>query len=202
MSTMNNDAVIEAAGGLVWRAIGDERKIAVVHRTSRHGDEWILPKGKFDRDKGDKSLVDTARREVFEETGCEKEKLRLANFAGSIGYSAGDKPKTVLFWNMILEGECNFKESKEIKELKWLPVNDAVNLLSYPKEKTLLKENIFSEDFLGGRKPATLWKFMNIFKSTSHKRLDDEIPVFESDLKTMIESRLKKGQAISPWAEN
>lgn len=202
MVTGDNGEVIEAAGGLVWRENGDAKRIAIVHRTSRgYGDEWILPKGKFNESQ-DKTLRDTAVREVHEETGCDREKLRIENFAGSIGYSVGGKPKIVLFWNMVIEGECKSKKSEEIKEVKWLPISEAVDLLSYPKEKALLKESSLSEAFSYGRKPATLWRLKRIFKSTSHKRLEDEIPTFESELNSLIELRIKDRKNISPWAEN
>ncbi|HDD60964.1 MAG TPA: NUDIX hydrolase, partial [Chloroflexi bacterium] len=42
----NNKSVIQAAGGIIWKEDGSERKFAVVHR-HKHND-WSLPKGKVD----------------------------------------------------------------------------------------------------------------------------------------------------------
>ncbi len=199
MVTKDDVEVIEAAGGLVWRENEGARRIAIAHRTGRYGDEWILPKGKFDKSK-DETLRDTAVREVYEETGCDKNELRIENFAGKICYLVENKPKNVLFWNMIAEGECKPTKSKEIKEIKWLPISEAVNMLSYPKEKALLRESSVPEAFPHGRRPAFLG-LRRVFKSTSHKRLADEVPKFESELNTLIELRIRGRKNISPWAE-
>src|SRR5512139_3933174 len=96
-----NDAsrsnVILAAGGIVWRDSPRGRQLAVVHRPKY--DDWTLPKGKLD--PGER-WQDGARREVEEETGF---RVTLESFAGGCAYLTRRGPKSVLYWNMRLEGE-------------------------------------------------------------------------------------------------
>ncbi len=136
--------VIEAAGGLVWQENRSGKKLAVIHRT-RYGDEWTLPKGKRKRKwiilKKEK-WIETAIREVCEEIGCESEKLIITSFAGGTIYLAEGRPKVVLFWNMLLNADYQPKETdSEVDQVKWLSVNEALDLLFHLKERDLVREN-------------------------------------------------------------
>lgn len=194
----NEGEVIKAAGGLVWREGPDGAKVAIVHRT-RYGGEWTLPKGKLRKDENWKKA---AEREVIEETGCTK--LRIESFAGSTSYLAGDRPKIVLFWNMVAEGQCKFEKTEEVDQIRWLPVRKASELLRYPKERALIKDAFLvnskprgvnregKEDYielLHGRKPAMFCWLKKIFKSTSHKRLDAAVGPRELELRNLIDKR-------------
>ena len=136
--------VIEAAGGLVWREVQGARKLAIVHRI-RYGDEWALPKGK--RKKKfiiirTEKWIETAKREVCEEIGCEPEMLKIESFAGGTIYLAKGIPKIVLFWNMLLGGDYQLKKTDpEVNQVKWLPVDEALELLLHSEEKDLVREN-------------------------------------------------------------
>ena len=55
---------MRAAGGVVWRPVGDGIEVLLVHRPRY--DDWSLPKGKLEPGE---SWEDGARREVEEETG-------------------------------------------------------------------------------------------------------------------------------------
>ena len=135
------NALIKAAGGLVWRKEADAVTISVVHRT-RYGDEWTLPKGKLENGETWKKA---AIREVCEEIGCEQDKLTIVAPAGQISYSVKGRPKIVRFWNMILGGDQQLgKTDVEVNEVQWLPVEKALELLTHPKERSLLKKNRFS----------------------------------------------------------
>ena len=130
---MNTDDVEEAAGGLLWKNEGGQRRLALVYR-ERHGGGWTIPKGK--RKPGEKWLK-TAIREVKEETGCTE--LEVGEFAGCICYDTGERPKVVLFWHMemktIREASSN---DDEVKEVKWFTLTEARKVLRYPKEKNFL----------------------------------------------------------------
>ncbi|KPL08130.1 hypothetical protein AMJ86_01865 [bacterium SM23_57] len=122
--------VIEAAGGLVWLDSDIGRKVAILHRPKY--DDWTFPKGK--REPGE-TWHQTALREVYEETGC---KARVDTFAGGVIYLVNDIPKVVLFWNMSILKNDRFITNKEIDKCKWVLPKDAMNILSYDGEKTLL----------------------------------------------------------------
>lgn len=121
---------IHAAGCVVWRWNRQEREIAVVHR-SRY-DDWSHPKGK--RDDGEDDLF-CAVREVLEETG-----LRGTIHAElpTVRYTDHkDRPKVVRYWSMEYQGG-HFAPNDEVDELRWVRIEDANRLLSYPHDQFLL----------------------------------------------------------------
>jgi 8-oxo-dGTP diphosphatase len=130
---------IKAAGGLVWRDTQDGQQLLLIHR--ERYDDWSLPKGKLEPGE---TWPEAARREVAEETGFS---VTFLSFAGVTTYFHGRRPKVVLFWNMTVSGEIdaqtNAQEGKpEVDEMKWLNAADALELLTYPAEQTLIAENL------------------------------------------------------------
>lgn len=127
----NNKSVIQAAGGILWKKEGGQKKLAIVHR-HKH-DDWSLPKGKVDIKEAWK---DTALREVLEETGFE---AKIKKYAGSISYLLDGKPKVVLFWHMKIKGEKKAKMNGEVDEVRWVTIEEAEKLLDYPEELEIIK---------------------------------------------------------------
>ena len=120
------DAEVLAAGGLVTRD-GD---ILVVHRPKY--DDWSLPKGKLD--KGE-DFEQAALREVWEETGY---RCRLGRPLGDTTYHDNkDRSKLVRYFEMHPEGG-EFTPNDEVDELRWLPISDAHDLLSYDFDRELV----------------------------------------------------------------
>ncbi|HYH49780.1 MAG TPA: NUDIX hydrolase [Acidimicrobiia bacterium] len=126
---------VRAAGGVVWRRAGEDGAVhvLVVHRPRY--DDWSLPKGKADPGESD---ADCARREVEEETGLT---CRLGTELPSTSYRDNKgRPKTVRYWAMEpLTGEAAFTPNAEIDEIRWLPVVDAVKLLSYEHDRPVVQ---------------------------------------------------------------
>lgn len=129
---------VRAAGGLIRRRVrqGWRRhdEFAVVHRPRY--DDWSFPKGKQDPGESDE---ETARREVFEETGfwC-----RLGPEIGATRYEDNrGRKKLVRYWLMELEkGAPNkgFVPNREVDELRWLSTDEASRLLTYEHDRELL----------------------------------------------------------------
>lgn len=128
---------ISAAGAVVWRP--DERdrtggsvEIALVHRLRY--DDWSLPKGKLER--GETSRV-AAVREVAEETGF---RVTLGRHLGQVRYRV-TRPQPaakVVEYYAARAGNGTFVPGDETDELRWLPPEKAVELLSYRHDERIV----------------------------------------------------------------
>jgi len=125
-------AEVKAGGGLVVRPGESGHVVALVHRPRY--DDWSFPKGKLDRGE---SFEDGALREVEEEIGL---RCRLGNELSPVTYrDPKGRSKVVRYWLMEpIGGE--FVPSHEVDEMRWLPVADAEELLSYEHDRELLRE--------------------------------------------------------------
>lgn len=129
---------IRAAGGVVWRpaltpAAGPSGAVEVclVHRPRY--DDWSLPKGKLDPDEH--PLV-AAVREVAEESDVRavpQVRLPAARY-----FSAG-RPKVVDYWSMLAVADGGFLPQTEVDGVRWLSVEAAVELVSYPHDARVLR---------------------------------------------------------------
>ena len=122
--------VVPAAGAVLYRTDGDSRLCAVVHRPRY--DDWSLPKGKVDAGE---SLPVAAVREIAEETGFT---AVLQSRIGTTGYPLKENTrKEVTYWS-AMAGEGTFEPNSEVDEIRWLPVEQAKDLVSYPLDRKIL----------------------------------------------------------------
>jgi 8-oxo-dGTP diphosphatase len=124
-------AVVRAAGGVVLRDGEQGPEVAVVHRPRY--DDWSLPKGKRDPGETDEQC---AVREVEEETGLRcvlGRELLPTRYVDRKG-----RPKVVRYWDMTVIGSRPFVANDEIDQVVWLPVDEAVQRLSYPHDVEVL----------------------------------------------------------------
>jgi 8-oxo-dGTP diphosphatase len=125
-------AEVKAAGGVVWRHAGDTVAIAVAHRPRY--DDWSLPKGKLDAGE---SWEDAALREVEEEIGL---RCRLGEELDPVEYrDRKQRAKVVRYWLMEPENDVTFTPNDEVDELRWLAPDEAVGVLSYPRDAELVR---------------------------------------------------------------
>jgi 8-oxo-dGTP diphosphatase len=118
-----------AAGGIVVRD-APEPLIAIVRL--RKDKAWVLPKGKL---KANENALAAAKREVLEETGHE---VSVHEFLGSMSQAAGSKPKIVEFWRMRAVGGPVRKLMRDVKSVKWLPLDQAIGTLTHAHEQAFL----------------------------------------------------------------
>jgi 8-oxo-(d)GTP phosphatase len=116
----------ENSGKSAHRAI----EIAVIHRPRY--DDWSLPKGKVD--PGETAPM-AAVREVFEETG---RNCVLGRRLDTVSYPIDLGIKKVYYWAARSTGG-EFTPGKEVDELVWLPVVDAMKKLDYAQDRKVLR---------------------------------------------------------------
>jgi 8-oxo-dGTP diphosphatase len=123
--------VVRAAGGVVLRESGSRVEVLVVHRPRY--DDWSFPKGKAEAGESDE---DCAVREVQEETGL---RCTLGRELPSTEYTdPKGRPKRVRYWAMkVVGGELAFEH--EIDTARWLPPEEATDILSYPRDVDVLE---------------------------------------------------------------
>lgn len=126
---------ILAAGAVLWRPdeAGSDGAplIALIHRPRY--DDWSLPKGKVD--PGEIEPV-TAVREILEETGC---RARLGRRLLSVSYPVPVGVKKVHYW-AARATECGeFTANDEVDQLRWLPIAEAAQTLTYPHDRKVLR---------------------------------------------------------------
>jgi 8-oxo-dGTP diphosphatase len=122
---------ILAAGGIVLHN-GPIPHFAVVQ--SSKTDTWGLPKGKL---AAGEDAMTAARREVLEETGC---RATVHEFLGMLAYEASGRPKIVRFWRMEAESTPVGRLMHDVRAVRWLTLEDAIDQLSYPREQVFLQQ--------------------------------------------------------------
>ncbi|KUL59542.1 hydrolase [Streptomyces albidoflavus] len=126
---------IQAAGCVLWRRApepdGHPLTVCLVHRP-KYGD-WSHPKGKLE--PGEDPLT-AAVREVREETG--QDCLPGAPLS-TLHYEAGGRPKVVRYWAAEATGGT-FTPNHEIAEVRWVEPEEALLLLTQPRDRDLVAE--------------------------------------------------------------
>ncbi|WP_340537263.1 NUDIX hydrolase [Nocardioides sp. GXZ039] len=126
--------LVFAAGAVVFRP---GRQVLLVHRPKY--DDWSFPKGKLDRGE---HRTSAAVREVAEETGLH---IRLGLPLTDQHYPVAAGHKTVHYWVGRVVGSddvSGYRPNAEIDEVRWVPVEEAADLLTYEYDRATLAEAI------------------------------------------------------------
>ena len=122
---------ILAAGAVLMRTNTDGHvEVACVH-WPRYED-WSLPKGKVDPGE---SIPQAAAREIEEETG---HRAQLGTVLGTVAYRMAGRDKVVYYFTATTNGG-EFLPNREVDELRWLPPNNAIELMSYELDRSVIE---------------------------------------------------------------
>jgi 8-oxo-(d)GTP phosphatase len=121
-----------AAGAVLWRSVvgSSDVEVAIVHRPRY--DDWSMPKGKVDIGETEPA---TAVREVYEETG---HRAHLGRALATVHYPVLQGVKRVRYWAARDVGG-EFTATAEVDDLVWLPAKDAMDKVSYPHDRKVLR---------------------------------------------------------------
>jgi 8-oxo-dGTP diphosphatase len=117
--------VVRAAGGIVVR----DGRVLLVHRPKY--DDWSFPKGKLEDGE---TWEEGALREVQEEAGLS---CTIGEEVGRTHYVVLQGPKEVRYFRMTCDGEP--QAQNEVDEVRWVPLDDARDLLTHERDRLLLE---------------------------------------------------------------
>lgn len=125
---------VTSAGGVVYR-LQDGNPLFLLLGSNKRG-VWVLPKGLMEENEDE---VTTAMREVREETGVSRVKLRgkIGLIKYQFGFRSKTYDKTVHFY-LFETDQADAKVGTEHDFMEWMPYEKAVQTLSYPNEKEML----------------------------------------------------------------
>ncbi len=138
---------VTSAGGVVYR--WDNNKPLFLLLGSNKRGVWCLPKGLIEEDEDE---VVTAMREVREETGVSRVKLKgkIGLIKYQFGFRAKTYDKTVHFF-LFETDQADSQVGTEHDFMEWLPYDKALETLSYPNEKDALSKAWKMIQTQGGR---------------------------------------------------
>ncbi len=130
-------ATATSAGGIVIEIIDDAPHLVAGHRRRERSGTWTLPKG---TPNPGEALEETAIREVGEETGLT---VRIVAPLEAIEYwfvQGGLRVhKTVHYWLMEAIGGDLAGHDHEFDEVRWVALEQAPRLLTFPTERALVE---------------------------------------------------------------
>lgn len=131
-----------AAGYVVFRKRRGRREYLIVK--NRSGGHWGFPKGHVEEgeDEGE-----AARRELAEEVGISSIRT-VPGYSRTIHYSFvrdGEPIKKDVTFFLGETAEEGRPDPAELSEMRWLPFQEALLILTYPEQRDVLRE---AEEFL------------------------------------------------------
>jgi 8-oxo-dGTP pyrophosphatase MutT (NUDIX family) len=128
-----------SAGGVLVRSVGGRPMLAAIRPQGKRAGVWALPKGLVDPGE---SPAETAVREVREETGMDG---RLVEKLGDVKYvytRDGERIFKVVSFYLLRAGRGRIGDIDEsmrveVAEARWLPLEEAPQLLAYRGEREM-----------------------------------------------------------------
>ena len=124
----------KSCGAIVYRKYhGNTEILLIKHVNSGH---WSFPKGHVE---GDETEVETAKREILEETGIE---VNLdPTFRETVSYSPKkDTQKIVVYFIAKAKNTDYIPQEDEIAEIKWVEIDRAGSVLAYDNDRSIVNK--------------------------------------------------------------
>ena len=122
----------KSCGAIVYRRYhGNVEILLIKHVNSGH---WSFPKGHVE---GDETELETARREIKEETGLDV--ILDQTFRETVSYSPKrDTQKLVVYFLALARNYDYVPQEEEIAEIRWVDIIRAPGMLTYENDKTIV----------------------------------------------------------------
>jgi 8-oxo-dGTP pyrophosphatase MutT (NUDIX family) len=131
-----------SAGGVLVRRLQGRWMVAAIRPAGKKPGIWALPKGRIDEgERGE----ETALREVAEETGAHGHSLgKLGDVRYWFNWDGERVFKVVSFFLVRYEGgrlgDVPPAHRHEVAEVRWLPLEQAPQLLAYGGERDMARK--------------------------------------------------------------
>lgn len=112
--------------------IFDDDKVLILQQAAGH---WGFPKGHVENDETE---VETAKREIKEETNLDVEINENFRYAEKYSPAEGVEKEVIYFIAKKIGGEINPQE-EEVQKIEWLSYDEALERLTFNNSKELLK---------------------------------------------------------------
>lgn len=124
----------KSCGALVYRKYhGNTEILLIKHINSGH---WSFPKGHVE---GDETEVETAMREIKEETGIDV--IIDQSFRETVTYSPRrDTHKEVVYFIAKAKNTDYTPQEDEIADIRWVEIGRAGSVLAYENDKSIVNK--------------------------------------------------------------
>ena len=124
----------KSCGAIVYRRFhGNIEILLIKHVNSGH---WSFPKGHVE---GDETELETARREIKEETGLDV--ILDQTFRETVSYSPRRNTQKIVVYFLALARNYDFvPQEEEIAEIRWVDIVRAARMLTYENDKTIVNK--------------------------------------------------------------
>ena len=124
----------KSCGSIVYRKFhGNTEILLIKHVNSGH---WSFPKGHVE---GNETELETARREIKEETGLEV--ILDSSFRETVSYSPKKDTQKVVVYFLAKARSFDFTpQIEEIADIKWVDIGYAYNILTYENDKVIVNK--------------------------------------------------------------
>lgn len=130
-----------SAGGVVYKKFGVRIEVLLIAKNT--SGVWCLPKGKIEQGE---THQQAAVREIKEETGVDALIIRPLDDIKYNFISLHDKAQVFKEVRFFLfeykEGSISkhLDPDREVDDVKWFEINEAIRIMTYPSEKMIMKK--------------------------------------------------------------